>query len=157
MFERLTMRRDNEVFVNSEVTGWTHSSHWSKTAEEAIARLATYEDTEHTPDELQMMIRSYSAMKEELSEYRKSGLSPDEVQELAQAKTEGRLVVPKAELYQIVWFYDGANRLMQGEVLEYLNCGNGFIYQVHCVKKELWLHEHEIYLTREKGDGRRSG
>ena len=65
MFERLTMRRDNEVFVNSEATGWTHNSNWSKPAQEAIDRLAAYED---------------------------SNSSPEEVQELAKAKADGRLV-----------------------------------------------------------------
>jgi hypothetical protein len=66
MFERLTMRRDNEVFVNSEATGWTHNSNWSKPAQEAIDRLAAYED---------------------------SGLSPEQVQELAKAKTDGRVMM----------------------------------------------------------------
>ena len=66
MFERLTMRRDNEVFINSEATGWTHKSHWSKPAQEAIDRLAAYED---------------------------SGLSPEEVQELAKAKADGRVMM----------------------------------------------------------------
>ena len=61
MLERLTMRRDNEVFVNSEVTGWTHSSNWSKPAKEAIDRLAAYEDIGLTPEEIIDMIYRFEA------------------------------------------------------------------------------------------------
>lgn len=78
MFKRLTMRRDNEVFVNSEATGWTHNSNWSKPAQEAIDRLAAYED---------------------------SGLSPEQVQELAQAKAEGKLVVLPCKIDEKVYRY----------------------------------------------------
>lgn len=87
-----------------------------------------------------------------LAAYEDSGLSPEEVQSLAQAKVEGRLVVLKASISQDVWFYDGANRLMEGKVLEYFNCGNGLIYQVQGTKKGLWLHECEIFLTREAAE-----
>ncbi len=123
--DRLTERNGDSVFILSKVTGWTRSSNWSEPAENAIHRLASYED---------------------------SGLSPEEVQELAKAKADGRLVVLKASISQDVWFYDGANRLMQGKVLEYLNCGNGLIYQVQGAKKGLWLHECEIFLTREAAE-----
>lgn len=79
-------------------------------------------------------------------------ISQEELDELIKAKADGRLVVLKASISQDVWFYDGANRLMQGKVLEYLNCGNGLIYQVQGTKKGLWLHECEIFLTREAAE-----
>jgi hypothetical protein len=98
MFERLTIRRDNEVFINREVTGWTHSSNWSKPAKEAIARLAAYED---------------------------SDLSPEQVRELAKAKAEGRLVVlpykPGDTVYRIISYKCNA-------VCNKLNACNSFIY-----------------------------
>lgn len=87
-----------------------------------------------------------------LAAYEDSGLSPEQVHELAQAKADGRLVVLKASISQDVWFYDGANRLMQGKVIEYLDCGNGLIYQVQGAKKGLWLHEHEIFLSQEEAE-----
>ena len=76
----------------------------------------------------------------------------EQLRELAKAKAEGRLVVLKASISQDVWFYDGANRLMQGKVIEYLDCGNGLIYQVQGAKKGLWLHEHEIFLSQEEAE-----
>ena len=63
--DRLTERNGDSVFILSKVTGWTRSSNWSKPAQEAIDRLAAYED---------------------------SGLTPEQVQELAKAEADGRLV-----------------------------------------------------------------
>lgn len=61
-------------------------------------KLAAYEDTEHSPDDLKIMIRSYSSMKEELSSYRASGLSPEQAQEIAKAQAEGRsIMLPSLE------------------------------------------------------------
>ena len=72
MFERLTMRRDNEVFINSEATGWTHKSHWSKPAQEAIDRLAAYEDIGLSPDEITDMIYRFEAFLCEMTGNRMS-------------------------------------------------------------------------------------
>jgi len=75
--DRLTERNGDSVFILSKVTGWTRSSNWSEPAENAIHRLAEYED---------------------------SGLSPEEVQELAKAKTEGRLYILPVKVGDTVYF-----------------------------------------------------
>jgi hypothetical protein len=74
--DRLTKRNGNSVFILSKATGWTRSSNWSEPAENAIQSLASYED---------------------------SGLSPEEVQELAKAKAEGRLVVLPCVVGDTIW------------------------------------------------------
>ena len=74
--DRLTERNGDSVFILSKVTGWTRSSNWSKPAQEAIDRLAAYED---------------------------SGLTPEEVQKMALAQKEGRLVVLPCKVGTRVW------------------------------------------------------
>ena len=128
MLERLTMRRDNEVFVNSEVTGWTHSSNWSKPAKEAIDRLAAYEDT---------------------------GLSPEQVQELAKAKADGRLVVLPCKAGDVVWktkavfsyfpkpVEDRVERIVisSNEIL--VCCTSGTKFSVNSIGKTVFLSREE--------------
>jgi hypothetical protein len=55
MFERLTKRNGNTVFINSKATGWTRSYCWSEPAERAIQRLADYEDSGLSPEEVQRL------------------------------------------------------------------------------------------------------
>jgi len=101
MYERLTKRSEYDRIGNGHVAHIKcHATCRAGTdctvcqlELELLERLALYEDTEHSPDDLQMMIRSYNAMKAELTEYRATGLSPEQVQELAKAKAEGRLEI----------------------------------------------------------------
>jgi hypothetical protein len=112
MFERLTMRRDNEVFVNSEATGWTHNSNWSKPAQEAIDRLAAYEDSGLSPEEVQKLKKS-DASKEQctIDQHGEIHRLRDELKRYKQAEQEGRLVVLPCKVGDTVYHRSGQHTI----------------------------------------------
>jgi hypothetical protein len=54
------------------------------------------------------------------------------------------------DVNETVWFYDGANRLMQGKVLERTNCDNGHMYYIQSSQKGFWLQNYEIFRSHKE-------
>lgn len=115
---------------------------------EMIDRLAAYEDTEYTPDELQMMIRAYNAMKAELVEHRKSGLSPEQVQELAKAKAEGQLVILPVKVGDTVYMLTEDRTIKKDIIDEMLICFKTLDFWDFNMSE----FEKTVFLTREEAE-----
>ena len=87
--------------VKSVLGGWT----LRVPRQEAVDRLAAYEDTELEPEDIATIKAVYEPDHVELKAYRASGLTPDELPraaELVKAEKEGRCVMLPCKINDIV-------------------------------------------------------
>lgn len=67
---RLTKRIGKAVFIFSKATAWTRSSNWSEPAENAIQRLAQYEDTGLEPEHIEAQQQTIQQLQVQVKNYK---------------------------------------------------------------------------------------
>lgn len=75
-----------------------------------------------------------------------------ELQELAKAKAEGRLVVLPVKVGDTVWWINTVNELCQGIALEFHYDAGGLWCFVMTQKKSEWIPASKIRITREEAE-----
>lgn len=104
--ERLTQRlRTGEVLMASDYEEKYTEKEWICVLQ---VRLAAYEDTELTPEEVSALIKDWSDLRTIIGEC--GGI--DRLRKLAEADKDGRLVMPPCEVGDVVYGFHGEKTIL---------------------------------------------
>lgn len=105
--ERLTKKIDNCTVFPEELIGVTLVPD-NPIMCKMLLRLAAYEDTELTPEEVSALIKDWSDLRTIIGEC--GGI--DRLRKLAEADKDGRLVMPPCEVGDVVYGFHGEKTIL---------------------------------------------